>query len=97
VEKLDLGYEVRRLLSIYREQEGVTIASAIRSLATELVHLCDEHDLDPDERFDAAIEVAIKYGDRSKRKVDISHMASCEHGRPLGHGCCPRCDDFDGD
>jgi len=66
VEQLDLGYEVRRLLSVYVEQEGVSMSSAIRSLATELVHLCDEHDLDPDERFDAAIEVAIKYGDRSK-------------------------------
>mgnify|MGYP001244498545 FL=1 len=65
---MDQGYEVRRLISIYMEQEGVSMSSAIRAMATESVHLCDEHDLDPDERFDAAIEMAIKGSPEEPRR-----------------------------
>jgi hypothetical protein len=68
--KMDLGHEIRRLLSIYQEQEGVNASSAVRDLLTEVVHFCDEHQMDPDARFDAAIEIACQ----ETRKIRTAPM-----------------------
>jgi len=58
-EKLfDLGYEVRRLLSLHGEMEGTNLRGAIRDLLTEVAHVCRERGIDFDERVDAAAEIA---------------------------------------
>lgn len=82
--KMDLGYELRRILSLYQEQEGTTMSGAIRDAMTELVHICDENNLDADDRFDAAIEVAIQ----ERTDKEETATALCKHGRNLGYGCC---------
>ena len=60
-EKLfDLGFEVRRLLSLHGEMEGTNLRAAIRDLLTEVAHVCHERAIDFDERVDAAAEVAAQ-------------------------------------
>lgn len=60
-EKLfDLGFEVRRLLSLHGEMEGTSLSGAIRDLLTEVAHVCHEKGIDFDERVDSAAEIAAE-------------------------------------
>jgi len=80
--KIGLGHELRRILSIYQEQEGTKVSLAIRDAMTELVHVCDENSLDADDLFDAGIEVAIQ------ERLAAADVTRCEHGRVPAYGCC---------
>ena len=59
-EPFDLGYEVRRLISLHSDLAGTTLRGAIRDVLTEVAHVCHRHDIDFDERVDAAAEVAAE-------------------------------------
>ena len=60
MEPFDLGHEVSRLISLHSDLAGTTLRGAIRDVLTEVARVCHEHDIDFDERVDAAAEVAAE-------------------------------------
>lgn len=58
--RFDLGFELRRLISVHGEIEGTSLRGAIRDMLTEIALICRERGIDFDERVDSAAEVAAQ-------------------------------------
>jgi hypothetical protein len=60
--------KIEALLAQIQQEEGTTLAGAVRDLLTDLVHICNDAnaaanpvtEIDIDERLDAAIEIAAQ-------------------------------------
>lgn len=49
--------KIGETVSTYKEIDGTTEEGAVRDILTDLLHYCEKHDIDLDERLESAKEV----------------------------------------
>lgn len=62
---MTLAERVYSLISDVKKEEGTDASCAIRDILSEIIHICDAHGIDPDDRFDAAIEVVREENEKN--------------------------------